>query len=104
MSADIIHRGLINLISKASKHGEIIIRLLTKKAISSYKVEPVLSYKERVTVIKNIKKVKKVIPQTTLDYMENLKKIKPDFVMYVDNWKTGSQSDTRKKVIVNYVI
>lgn len=99
MSADIIHRGHINLINKASKYGDIIIGLLTNKAISSYKAEPVLSYKERETVIKNIKKIKKVIPQTTLDYTENLKKIKPDFVMHGDDWKTGPQSNTRKKVI-----
>ena len=99
MSADIIHRGHINLINKASKYGDIIIGLLTNKAISSYKAEPVLSYKERETVIKNIKKIKKVIPQTTLDYTENLKKIKPDFVMHGDDWKKGPQSNVRKKVI-----
>ena len=33
--------------------------------------------------------VKKVIPQTTMDYRENLKLIKPNFVVHGDDWKKG---------------
>ena len=42
-------------------------------------------------MVKNIRFVKKVIPQKTLDYSENLMKIKPDYVVHGDDWKKGIQ-------------
>ena len=46
-----------------------------------------------------MKYVKKVIPQTSLDYSKNLLKIKPHFVVHGDDWKKGVQKKTRLKVI-----
>ena len=34
-----------------------------------------------------IKHVKKVIPQTTLDYTKNLNRLKPDFVVHGKDWR-----------------
>jgi phosphoenolpyruvate phosphomutase len=99
LSADILHEGHINIINTASKYGEVVAGLLTDKAISSYKNIPTLNYKQREVVLKNIKLVKKVIPQHTLDYRTNLKILKPNFVVHGDDWKTGPQMKTRKKVI-----
>ena len=76
LSADILHEGHINIINTASKYGEVVAGLLTDKAISSYKNIPTLNYKQREVVLKNIKLVKKVIPQHTLDYRTNLKILK----------------------------
>ena len=39
------------------------------------------------------------MPQETLDYVPNLKKLKPDFVVHGDDWKKGVQKETRKRVI-----
>jgi glycerol-3-phosphate cytidylyltransferase-like family protein len=50
-------------------------------------------------VIRKYKYVKKVIPQKTLDYVENLNLIKPDYVVHGDDWKTGVQKKTRARVI-----
>ena len=50
-------------------------------------------------VLKNIKYVDKIIPQNTLDYTNNLVKIKPDYVVHGDDWKSGVQKKTRLKVI-----
>ena len=50
-------------------------------------------------IVKNIKGVDEVIPQTTLDYVPNLKLLKPDFVVHGDDWKEGIQKETRQKVI-----
>ena len=73
--------------------------LLTDQAIASYKKLPLLNYRQRAIVLKNIQFVKKVIPQYTLDYTANLKKIKPNFVVHGDDWKNGIQKKTRNKVI-----
>tara|TARA_B100000989_G_C19510932_1_gene459007 strand:- start:694 stop:1986 length:1293 start_codon:yes stop_codon:yes gene_type:complete len=99
MSADILHEGHINIISTASKYGEVIAGLLTDKAISSYKNIPTLNYKQREVVLKNIKFIKKVIAQDTLDYRPNLKILKPNYVIHGDDWKVGPQKETRKQVI-----
>ena len=45
---------------------------MTDEAIASYKNIPYLDYKRRKIIVQNIKYVKKVIPQNTLDYVKNL--------------------------------
>jgi len=99
MSADLIHPGHINIIREAEKLGDVIVGLLTDKAIASYKRLPFMSYDQRKEVIENIKGVSKVVPQDSLDYSGNLEMIKPDFVVHGDDWKEGVQSKTRKQVI-----
>ena len=99
LSADIMHEGHINILKTANKYGEVIVGLLTDQAIASYKNIPYLDYKKRKVVIENVKYVKKVIPQKTLDYVENLNLIKPNYVVHGDDWKTGVQKKTRERVI-----
>ena len=99
LSADILHEGHINILKTANKLGEVTVGLLTDQAISSYKKIPHLSFKQREIILKNIRYVKKVIPQKSLDYSSNLKKIKPNFVVHGDDWRIGIQKKTRLKVI-----
>lgn len=99
MSADLIHPGHLNILAKAKKLGKVTVGLLTDKAIASYKRLPYLSYDQRRIIIENIKGVDKVVPQETLDYVPNLKKLKPDFVVHGDDWKEGTQKATRQRVI-----
>ena len=40
-----------------------------------------------------------MIPQYTLDYVENLNLIKPNYVVHGDDWKNGVQKKTRDRVI-----
>ena len=99
LSADILHEGHINILKKASKFGEVTVGLVTDAGIASYKKLPHLNYKQRKIVLKNIKFVKKVVPQDTLDYTKNLSLLKPDYVVHGDDWKSGIQKKTRKQVI-----
>ena len=99
LSADILHEGHINIIQTAKKFGDVIVGLLTDQAIASYKNIPQLSYKQREIILKNIKLIKKVIPQKTLDYTHNLNLIRPDFVVHGDDWKNSIQKPIRLKVI-----
>lgn len=99
MSADMIHPGHLNIIHHAQKLGDVIVGLLTDKAIASYKRLPSLSFDQRKIIVENIKGVSKVIPQDELDYSKNLRQIKPDFVVHGDDWQTGIQRQTREKVI-----
>lgn len=99
MSADLLHPGHLNIIKNAAKYGEVTVGLLTDKAIASYKRLPYMSYDMRKEVLENVKGVSKVIPQNTLDYVENLLLEKPDYVLHGDDWKEGVQKETRQRVI-----
>src|SRR3989344_1862738 len=99
MSTDVIHHGHINIIESARKLGEVTVGLLTDEAIASFKRVPLLSYEQRKRIIENIKGVKEVISQETLDYVPNLRKLKPDYVVHGTDWKTGVQKPIRDKVI-----
>ena len=99
LSADILHEGHINILKTANRLGDVVVGLLTDSAIASYKNIPTLNYKQREIILKNIKLIKKVIPQNTLDYRPNLKLIMPNYVVHGDDWKSGVQKKTRAQVI-----
>ena len=102
MVGDFLHHGHINIIAEARKLGEITIGLLTDEAAESYKRKPIFTFEQRKKIIENIKGVTSVIPQNSLDYIPNLKKIKPNYVVHGDDWKSGVQKNERKKII-NYL-
>ncbi len=99
MAADILHPGHLKIIEEGQKRGQVIVGLLTDQAISSYKRLPLMDYQQRLEIIKNVKGVDEVIPQTTLDYRPNLRKLKPDYVIHGTDWRSGVQKQTRQQVI-----
>ena len=99
MSADHIHPGHMNILDKAAELGSVTVGLLTDAAIASYKRLPFMSFDQRRAVIERIKGVDQVVAQETLDYVPNLRKLQPDFVVHGDDWATGVQSETRQRVI-----
>lgn len=99
MSADIIHPGHLNIIMEAARLGEVTVGVLTDAAIASYKRLPYMNYEQRAAVVAQLKGVARVIPQEQLDYIPNLKKLKPDFVVHGTDWRSGVQAKTRQGVI-----
>ena len=99
MSADLVHPGHLNIIRRGSELGEVVIGLLTDDAIASYKRVPFMSFDQRREVVEAIKGVSRVVPQTTLDYAPNLRRLKPRYVVHGDDWREGVQRETRQKVV-----
>ncbi|KZD12219.1 phosphoenolpyruvate mutase [Oceanibaculum pacificum] len=99
MSADLVHPGHLNILKKAAELGEVTVGLLTDEAIASYKRLPYMTYEQRLVVVENIKGVARVVPQRTLDYVPNLRELKPDYVVHGDDWKTGVQATVRQRII-----
>lgn len=99
MCADLLHQGHLNIIRVARELGEITIGLLTDEAMAGYKRLPYLNYEQRKTIVENLKGVREVIPQTTLDYLPNLRRLRPRYVVHGDDWRTGVQRETRQRVI-----
>ena len=99
LTADILHHGHINLIEKARMYGEIIIGLLTDEAVADNKRLPYLNYEQRKKILINFKGVSKIVPQKEWDYSNNIKKIRPDFLIHGDEWRKGNSSILRKNAI-----
>ncbi len=99
MSADIIHSGHLNIIREAQKYGSLMVGVLTDEAIASYKRLPYLDFQQRISIVSQLKGVDRVVPQTTLDYIPNLRLYKPDFVIHGDDWKSGIQKEVRRKIL-----
>jgi len=98
MTGDIIHPGIINILSEAAKHGEVMVGLLTDSAIATHKRLPFLTYDQRKQVIENLKGVTRVVPQQEWSYIPNLKKYKPEIIIHGDDWQTGPLSKIRDEV------
>lgn len=98
-STDIIHSGHIAIIKKAQALGKLIIGVLSDEAVASYKRFPLLPFEERKSIVENINGVYKVVEQKELSYAENLRAIKPDFVVHGDDWKEGFQKTIRDEVV-----
>lgn len=98
ITADIIHPGIINIITEGAKLGELTIGLLTDSAIATHKRLPYLDYEQRKQVVENIKGVAAVVPQEDWNYVPNLRKYKPDIIIHGDDWKTGVLSKIREEV------
>ena len=99
MAIDILHTGHINIIDTARKLGDLTIGLLTDAAIVSYKRLPLIDFEKRKLIAENIKGVKAVVVQDTYDYEPILRKLKPDYLVHGDDWKTGFQSRMREKIL-----
>lgn len=93
------HPGHMDIIAVGRELGEVTIGLLTDKAIGSYKRLPFLTYEQRKTIVENIQGVARVVSQSTLDYVPNLRQLKPDYVVHGDDWRVGIQKATRERVI-----
>jgi phosphoenolpyruvate phosphomutase / 2-hydroxyethylphosphonate cytidylyltransferase len=99
MSADLIHHGHINIVNEAAKLGRVTVGLLTDRAIASYKRVPILSWEERRAIVSQLRGVDEVIPQETLDYVPNLERLRPDYVVHGTDWRHGVQKGVRQRVI-----
>ncbi len=98
MIADIMHPGLINIITEGAKYGDLIIGLFTDKAIATHKRLPYLTYEQRKNVVEHIQGVAKVVPQDDWSYVPNLKKYKPDYIIHGDDWREGPDRYIREEV------
>lgn len=99
MSADLVHPGHLNIIRVAAELGEVTVGLLTDEAIASYKRLPYMSFDQRRQVVEELRSVARVVAQDTLDYVPNLKKYKPDYVVHGTDWQSGVQRNVRQAVI-----
>ncbi|MDR0982137.1 MAG: phosphoenolpyruvate mutase [Culturomica sp.] len=98
MTADIMHPGLIRIINEGTKYGDVVVGLLTDAAIASHKRLPYLTYEQRKEVVESIKGVSEVVAQEEWSYVNNLRKLRPDYIIHGDDWVSGPLQKIREDV------
>jgi len=99
MTIDILHHGHINIINKAREYGDVIIGLLTDSAVADHKRLPYLTYEHRQQIIENIVGVTRVVPQQEWDYVPNIRRYRPDFMVHGTDWLEGPLAPYRERAL-----
>ena len=98
MIGDIMHPGYINIINEGAKYGDVVVGLFTDMAIANHRRLPYLTWEQRKIVVEQIKGVSEVVAQDEWSYVENLKRIKPDYIIHGDDWQYGPDKYIRDEV------
>ena len=98
-STEYIHSGHIAIIKKAERLGKLIIGVLSDEAVASFRRFPIMPFEERKSLMSNIAGVFKVVEQKTLSYSDNLRELKPAYVVHGDDWREGFQKPIRQEVV-----
>ena len=96
---DFIHDGHLNIIRKAQKYGEVIVGVLSDKAMIRFNKFPTVSFEERMELVKSIKGVSQVVVQEDVMYDTIVETIKPDYIIHGDNWKEEPMNVIRENAI-----
>ena len=97
-STEYIHSGHIAIINKARRLGRLIVGVLSDEAVSSFKRYPLIPFEEREALFENLAGVERVVEQKTLSYADNLRELKPDYVVHGNDWCDGFQKPIRQEV------
>ena len=81
-----IHKGHRNIIAAAAKLGDVTVGVLSDRVAIRYNNFPLISFEERVEMVKAIPGVKNVIVQEDMLYRDVIASLKPDIVVHGDNW------------------
>ncbi len=96
---DIIHDGHLNIIKRAKEYGRVIVGALSDSALIRYNRFPTLSFEERIHLYQSLEGVDEVVVQDDMLYDGIIEKLRPDYVVHGDNWKTGAERTLRNNVI-----
>lgn len=85
---DLFHRGHVNFLRQCAKLGRVVVALNTDEFILEYKGRPpVMTYKERETVLLACKYVFAVVPNTGgADSKPAIESIQPDIIAIGTDW------------------
>ena len=88
-SFDICHSGHLNILIKAKAMGdELIVAISTNRLIKKYKqIYPILNYAERRKMIQALRVVDKVVKQSRLLDINQIKRLKIDLVVLGSDWQ-----------------
>jgi glycerol-3-phosphate cytidylyltransferase len=84
---DLFHIGHLNLLKNSkSLCSKLIVGVTTDELVSYKNKQPVINHYERMEIVRNIKHVDVVVPQSNMDKMEMWKKLQFDIMFVGDDW------------------
>ena len=96
---DVIHEGHRNILRKAREYGEVIVGLLTDRAMIRYDRFPTISFEERRRLFEELDGISRIVVQDDVLYDTVIAELRPDYVIHGDNWKTGPQAAIRESAL-----
>lgn len=96
---DMFHIGHLNILRRAKEQCDyLIVGISTDEVVKEYKhKQPIIPFEERFEIVKAIKYVDEVVPQTSMNKMEAVKKLSADAVFVGSDWKGTSQWNKYEK-------
>jgi len=95
--ADLLHVGHIIALENAKKYGDkLIVGVLTDEATMEKKQKPILSFEERIMLVKALKCVDLAVAQKTYSPISNIIDLKPDILMESDEHTKKDLEKTKK--------
>lgn len=98
---DMFHIGHLNVLKKAKEQCDyLIVGVSTDEVVQSYKHKtPIIPFKERIAIVRELKCVDKAVPQTSMNKMEAWEQLHFDALFHGSDWKG---SDMYNKMIEEF--
>ena len=92
---DLFHIGHLNILRRAKEQCDyLIVGVSTDDLVESYKHKrPVIPFEERIEIVKAIRYVDEVVPQTSMDKLEAWKNLHYNALFHGSDWKGSSMYD-----------
>ena len=92
---DMFHIGHLNILRRAKEQCEyLIVGVSTDELVAEYKhKKPIIPYEERIEIVKAIKYVDKVVPQTSMDKLLAWEELHYDALFHGSDWKGSDMYD-----------
>ena len=98
---DLFHIGHLNILRRAKEQCEyLIVGVSTDKCVMEYKKKtPVIPFEQRVEIVKAIRYVDEVIPQSNMNKMEAWERLKFDVLFHGSDWQN---SEMYNKIVEDF--
>ena len=95
---DLFHIGHLNILRRAKERCDyLIVGVSTDECVRTYKNKtPIIPFEQRIEIVRAIKYVDEVVPQTSMDKMEAYRKYKFDALFHGSDWQG---SDMYNKIV-----
>ena len=100
---DLFHIGHLNILKRAKEQCDyLIVGISTDELVESYKHKtPVIPFEERMEIVKAIRYVDEVVPQTTMNKLDAWEKLHFDAIFHGDDWKGSNMYNEVEKKLKN---
>lgn len=96
---DLFHIGHLNILEKAKEQCDyLIVGVSTDEVVQGYKKKsPVIPFEERIRIVKAIKYVDEVVPQTSMDKYTAWEALRFNAIFHGDDWKGSKMYEEIEK-------